>query len=289
MDDPSSWTDDDIRTIADGDPEYAQELIKQRDAARNQSQSKANQQNNNQTSKPEPEPPEPMAFSNDFDPNDPSTWTDSDRKRMNDPSIWTDDDIKRMADGDGEYADDLIQRRLNAAKGETTGPSNKIPGKFEDAPIPNTYHIDAPDTEIEDFDDLSGVKKLGVVDKVMTGVNILGAVGDYKTARREGHGVVSSTIRAGAKFAVDEALGLWAIPVALVKTVPGLAIKGADTLYKENRRMNSAANFQLFGDAQFMDTQQLATMRQSGMEMAKMSQYNLQQTLMGNEATYLHR
>jgi hypothetical protein len=53
--------------------------------------------------------------------------------------------------------------------------------------------------------------------------------------------------------------------------------------------MNSAANFQTFGDAQFMDTQQLATMRQSGMEMAKMAQYNLQQTLMGNEATYLHR
>ena len=53
--------------------------------------------------------------------------------------------------------------------------------------------------------------------------------------------------------------------------------------------MNSAANNQVFGGAQFMDTQQLATMRQSGMEMAKMSQYNLQQTLMGNEATYLHR
>jgi hypothetical protein len=131
--------------------------------------------------------------------------------------------------------------------------------------------------------------KLKGVDVLMTGINILGAVGDYKSARREGRGVVSSAVRAGAKFAIDEALGWWAFPVALVKTVPGLAIKGADTLYKENRRMNSAANFQLFGDAQFMDTQQLATMRQSGMEMAKMSQYNLQQTLMGNEATYLHR
>jgi hypothetical protein len=73
------------------------------------------------------------------------------------------------------------------------------------------------------------------------------------------------------------------------KEVPGLVMKGAETLYKENRRMNSAANFQTFGDAQFQDTQQLATMRQSGMEMAKMAQYNLQQTLMGNEATYLHR
>ena len=131
--------------------------------------------------------------------------------------------------------------------------------------------------------------KFGAVDTIMSGVNILGAVGDYKAARRKGHGVVSSAARAGVQFAVSEALGAWAIPVSLLQHAPGAVIKGADMLYKENRRMNSAANFQVFGDAQFMDTQQLATMRQSGMEMAKMSQYNLQQTLMGNEATYLHR
>ena len=130
---------------------------------------------------------------------------------------------------------------------------------------------------------------LGKPGAIMTGLNILGAVGDYKDARRKGHGMISSVARAGVQFAVGEALGLWAIPVMAAKEVPGLVMKGAETLYKENRRMNSAANFQAFGDAQFQDTQQLATMRQSGMEMAKMAQYNLQQTLMGNEATYLHR
>ena len=133
---------------------------------------------------------------------------------------------------------------------------------------------------------LDGIGKPGAI---MTGLNILGAVGDYKDARRKGHGVISSAARAGVQFAVGEALGLWAIPVTVAKEVPGLVMKGAETLYKENRRMNSAANFQTFGDVQFQDTQQLATMRQSGMEMAKMAQYNLQQTLMGNEATYLHR
>lgn len=133
---------------------------------------------------------------------------------------------------------------------------------------------------------LENVSKVGVF---TTGMNILGTVSDYKDERRKGHGVVSSAVRAGAKFAMYEALGLWAIPVALVSNAPGAIIKGADALYKENRKMNSAANFEAFGGAQFMDTQQLATMRQSGMEMAKMSQYNLQQTLMGNEATYLHR
>jgi hypothetical protein len=134
--------------------------------------------------------------------------------------------------------------------------------------------------------DIGDVSKVGLV---TAGLNILGAVGDYKDERRKGRGVVSSAVRAGVKFAAFEAMGLWSIPVMLVSQAPGAVIKGADMLYKENRRMNSAANNQVFGGAQFMDTQQLATMRQSGMEMAKMSQYNLQQTLMGNEATYLHR
>ena len=254
---PTTWTDADIDEMAQGDPHYEDSLRKQRQQAINA----LNTGNSNAPT---------------YDPNDPVSWTD--------------EDIAKIANGDPELADDLIELRKNAKNGILPqGPISKIgPGEIDNS-IPNTYHIDAPDTEIEGFGDLGSTGRLGVVDKVMTGVNILGAVGDYKTARREGHGVVSSAVRAGAKFAVDEALGLWAIPVALVKTAPGLAIKGADMLYKENRRMNSAANFQVFGDAQFMDTQQLATMRQSGMEMAKMSQYNLQQTLMGNEATYLHR
>ena len=133
---------------------------------------------------------------------------------------------------------------------------------------------------------LENVSKVGVL---TTGMNILGTISDYKDERKKGRGVVASAVTAGTKFAMYEALGLWAVPVALVSNAPGAIIKGADMLYKENRKMNSAANFQAFGGAQFMDTQQLATMRQSGMEMAKMANYNLQQTLMGNEATYLHR
>lgn len=136
---------------------------------------------------------------------------------------------------------------------------------------------------------LKTFKDMSALEKVMTGVNVLGMVGDYKQARREGHGVVSSAVRAGAQFAFAEAMGWWYIPYSIVKEAPGAIIKGADALYKENRRMNSASTNQVFGGAQFQDTQQLATMRQSGMEMAKMAQYNLQQTLMGQEATYLHR
>ena len=136
---------------------------------------------------------------------------------------------------------------------------------------------------------LDDFKNMGFIEKAMTLGNVAGAVSDYKNARREGHGVVSSAIRAGTEFALGEALGMYYPLYLLAKEAPGLVIQGTEMLYKENRKMNSAANQQVFGGAQFQDTQQLATMRQSGMEMAKMAQYNLQQTLMGQEATYLHR
>lgn len=120
-------------------------------------------------------------------------------------------------------------------------------------------------------------------------LNTAFAIGDYKDFRRKGDGVITASIKAAGKFAIDEALGFYALPIELIKSAPSLAIQGAEMLYKENRRMNSAANQQVFGSSQFADNQQLATMRQSGMEMAKMAQYNLQQTLMGAEASYLHR
>lgn len=128
--------------------------------------------------------------------------------------------------------------------------------------------------------------KLGLGDAI----NVLFSIGSYNEARREGHGVVSSAARATGQFVMGELTGFWGgLAFQAAKAVPKMAIKGTELLYKENRKMNSAANSQVFGGVQFQDTQQLATMRQSGMEMAKMAQYNLQQTLMGNEASYLHR
>lgn len=121
-------------------------------------------------------------------------------------------------------------------------------------------------------------------------INVISTIGTYKDARKQGKSVASSIASAAGTFVKGELLGFWgSLGWEVAKGIPKLAIKGAETLYKENRKMNSAANQQVFGGAQFQDTQQLATMRQSGMEMAKMAQYNLQQTLMGAEATHLHR
>ena len=116
------------------------------------------------------------------------------------------------------------------------------------------------------------------------------AIADYKEGRKEGKTVVESLGSAAFEFAKGEILGPWgALGLGLVKGVPKAAVSAYNEVQSVNRSMNNLQRFTPFSEAQFADTQQLATMRQSGMEMAKMANYNLQQTLMGTEAKYLHR
>lgn len=116
------------------------------------------------------------------------------------------------------------------------------------------------------------------------------AVDKYKESKAEGKSTGSSLIRAGGAAVVGEVLGpVGFAALTVAQAAPKVIIGGADALYKESRRMNSASNFVPLGGVNFQDSQELATMRQSGMELAKMSQYNLEQSLMGAEAKHLHR
>ena len=122
------------------------------------------------------------------------------------------------------------------------------------------------------------------------GLSTIGAVAEYKEGRNEGKTVLGSAADAAVSFVAGEVLG-WTgmLTIGAVKGVTTLGLKGAKYAIDSSRSMNNIQRFTPFADAQFQDTQQLATMRQSGMELAKMSQYNLQQTLMGTEARHLHR
>lgn len=116
------------------------------------------------------------------------------------------------------------------------------------------------------------------------------AVDKYKESRAEGRGVISSGVRAAGSAVAADMLGpIGSIALPFIQAAPGAVIGATDFLMSEQRRMNSSANFMPLGGTSFQDSQQLATMRQSGMELAKMSQYNLEQTLMGAEARHLHR
>lgn len=116
------------------------------------------------------------------------------------------------------------------------------------------------------------------------------AVDTYKKSRAEGRGAVNSAVRAGGSALITNSLGpISSVLVPMAYAAPGAIMSGMDMLHKEYRRMNSSSNFIPFGKAEFQDSQDLATMRQAGMELAKMSRYNLEQTLMGAEAKHLHR
>ena len=133
----------------------------------------------------------------------------------------------------------------------------------------------------------SKIKNAGKINVAFAGIN---AVAQYKDSRQQGRGVVSSVARAGIDFALSEALGPWTYAgLTIAKELPSALIKGTEFLNTQVRNMNTSSRFTVFGEAQFQDSEQLATMRQSGMELAKMSQYRLEQTLMGNEAKYLHK
>ena len=133
-------------------------------------------------------------------------------------------------------------------------------------------------------------KGMNLTKAITIGNAAIAAVDKYKESKAEGRSTASSLIRAGGAAVAGEVLGpVGFVALTAAQTAPKAIIAGADALYKEHRRMNSASNFVPLGGVNFQDSQELATMRQSGMELAKMSQYNLEQSLMGAEAKHLHR
>ena len=135
-----------------------------------------------------------------------------------------------------------------------------------------------------------GLAKLKGADKVNLVLSGITAIGQYKDSRKEGRSAISSAARAGADFAASQLMGApLYMGLSLAKAAPKAIVSGGLALQNQVRQMNTASRFRVFGDASFQDNDKLATMRQSGMEMAKMANYNLEQTLMGNEARYMHR
>lgn len=123
----------------------------------------------------------------------------------------------------------------------------------------------------------------------VTAFNAWGAKSDYDSAREEGYGVLGSTAKAAASFVTGEILGGWALAIPVAQALPKGIVAGAETLGKIERQMNMESRQLPFVNARFNDFNQAFTMRQAGMQAAQQSKYNLQQSLMGNEASYLRK
>ena len=184
----------------------------------------------------------------------------------------------------------------STTKNKNTGESNSSKKRKQRAQVAQEATEEAAEKATkeavkEGIDELgpSNLKKIFNKRVWNFGLNMAFAVSDYKDARDSGKGVVSSAVKAGALFAAGEVLQGAMFPVMLAGAIPKMAVGAIETTQKMTRQMNNMQRIQTFGESYFQDTQQLATMRQAGMELAKMSQYNLQQSIMGNEAQYMHK
>lgn len=187
-------------------------------------------------------------------------------------------------------------KTTSTTKNKNTGESNSSKKRKQRAQVVQEATEEAAEKATkeavkEGIDELgpSNLKKIFNKRVFDIGLNAALAISDYKDARDSGKGVVGSAVKAGALFAAGEVLQGAMFPVMLASSIPKMAVGAIETTQKMTRQMNNMQRIQTFGESYFQDTQQLATMRQAGMELAKMSQYNLQQSIMGNEAQYMHK
>lgn len=133
-------------------------------------------------------------------------------------------------------------------------------------------------------------KKLGVGGIVGLSMNVYGFVDDYKSQRQEGHGKAISTLTAAGNAAIFEAVGFKGmLGLGALKHGPEMIVNGVMKANSIAREMDSSTRNTPFINSTFADSNQAYTMRQAGMQLAQASKYNLQQTLMGNEASSMHR
>lgn len=112
------------------------------------------------------------------------------------------------------------------------------------------------------------------------------AVDEYNTARQEGNGVVSSAVSA----ALPLMMGGWGYAAYVAATeLPALTVNALEAYSQYGRNLARQSKQTPFMNAKFNETQQTYTMRQAGMQLAQRSKYNLQQSMLGDEARYMHR
>lgn len=133
-------------------------------------------------------------------------------------------------------------------------------------------------------------KSLGIGGAIGLAANAYGTISDYKQSRLEGKGKVGSAITAAGNAVMFEAIGLpGMLAMGALTALPNAIVGGALKANSIARSMDRSARNAPFVNSTFADSKQAYTMRQAGMQMAQASKYNLQQTLMGNEASMMHR
>jgi len=132
--------------------------------------------------------------------------------------------------------------------------------------------------------------KISIGHAVNTGMDLGFKYMDYTTARKEGNGVIASIGNAVAEEALPMIMGPWGYAAYIgITELPSATVSIAESYDQYGRQLAQQSTQRPFNNVQFTDTQQVYTMRQAGMALAQKSKYSLQQTMLGNEAKYMHR
>ena len=154
---------------------------------------------------------------------------------------------------------------------------------------------------------ISRVKDSSLMTKAGFGAEIYFAWDSYSDARARGDGFIPALGQAAIDFALPEVIGPWKYAgYHLVASAGGLALDTYEDLSQSVRQMNREGRNQTpFRNASFRDNERLEKMRQSslklaqeaiygnftqrqaGMQHSKRMRQEMNQTMLGNEASYL--
>lgn len=135
------------------------------------------------------------------------------------------------------------------------------------------------------------IKKVGPLTTLGYATDIGFAAMEYGDQRDSGSGVLYSLGAAAVDLVLPNMMGT--VPYLAINAVPALAEFGVNTyesLNESKRKQDKYLRDQTpFKNYTFVDSPQIYTMRQAGLALAKQSKYKMQETMMGNEARFLHR
>lgn len=109
---------------------------------------------------------------------------------------------------------------------------------------------------------------------------------EYRSQREQGNSVLSSIAGGIGDFVVSEMAPVLYPTAMFLSNIPKWGVQGVMGLNRLSREMNRQRGGP-FATATFVDTKQAYTMRQAGMQIAENSRYNIQQALLGREASMI--
>lgn len=108
----------------------------------------------------------------------------------------------------------------------------------------------------------------------------------YNQTRSKGGSVEAGLAQASSDALIPLIAGpIKYLGIMIAGNLPDMALDAYEKSAQYGRSIARSSNL-TFSNAQFQDNEQIATMRQAGMQLAEESQFNMKNAMLGNEAKY---